>query len=67
MDHWRQIAEPIELGTRPANVAPLYSPEARRMQKYMNKLNDNAALETETGNVLHGQAGSSGKVSGRRV
>ncbi len=64
MEYWRSYPEPIELGTRPAKVAPLYSPEARRIQKYMNRLNNDVALNTEVGHVLCGQAGSSGKVIG---
>ncbi len=62
---WETYEEPRELGVR--SEAPLYaySPEARRTLRYLRLSITESAAETEAGNVLQGQAASSGKVRGR--
>lgn len=64
VNYWAQVAEPLELGMRPAHVARLYSPDARRMQRYMGAQLAEEAETPMADGVLHGQAGSSGKVRG---
>ncbi len=68
--YWALCDEPRELGTRPDAPLYLYSPDARRMLRYIGGFaaaDPTAAarnVEAEPG-VLHGQGGSPGKVRGR--
>jgi pyruvate,water dikinase len=65
LNAWTQVAEPLELGTRPAQAVKLYSPDARRIQRYSGaaQIAEEAQAQPETC-VLHGQGGSAGKVRG---
>jgi pyruvate,water dikinase len=67
MDYWAKQDEPRELGTRPNNAPDLYSPDARRMQKYIGGVLPED-LATKTPNTrpheIIGQGGSSGCVRG---
>lgn len=69
IERWALYEEPRELGTRPSSPVVLYSPDARRMLRYIGGLvgepaNDSAGVPLEAG-MLRGQGGSSGKVRGR--
>lgn len=69
IERWALYEEPRELGTRPSSPVMLYSPDARRMLRYIGGLvgepaGDSTAAPVEVG-VLRGQGGSSGKVRGR--
>ena len=61
---WAQVDEPWELGTRPADALYLYSPDARRILRYVGGRAAEAPAPPPGDGVLHGQAGSSGKVRG---
>ncbi len=63
-ERWSRYPEPAELGTRPPEPVYLYSPDARRMMRYVGGLVADAPLPAEEAGVLRGQAGSPGKVSG---
>jgi len=61
---WSRYPEPRELGTRPAKPYYLYSPDARRMLRYVGGFAAEAAPPQPEPGLLHGQAGSPGKVRG---
>ncbi len=64
MAYWAAYPEPSELGTRPAKPVYLYSPDARRMMRYIGGwLAEETTPLAEEG-VLRGQAGSPGKARG---
>ncbi|MFN2108296.1 MAG: PEP-utilizing enzyme [Anaerolineae bacterium] len=63
-EHWAAYPEPAELGTRPAEPVHLYSPEARRMLRYIGGMVAEAPLPAAEPGQLRGQAGSPGKVRG---
>ncbi len=68
IERWRGYEEPLELGTRPTQALSLYSPDSRRVAKYSGSLaaeEDGPVKDTPSNHQLHGQAGSSGKVTGR--
>ena len=61
---WSTQPAPNELGTRPPEPLYLYSPDARRMLRYIGGfVAETPPAEPEPG-LLQGQAGSSGKVCG---
>ncbi len=65
---WATYSEPRELGTRPHAPMVLYSPDARRMLRYVGGLIGDPVepgSPTLGAGVLHGQGGSSGRVRGR--
>lgn len=63
-EHWAAYPEPAELGTRPAEAVYLYSPDARRMMRYIGGLVAEAPLPEAEPGQLRGQAGSPGKARG---
>ncbi|MGC9393762.1 MAG: PEP-utilizing enzyme [Anaerolineae bacterium] len=63
-EHWAAYPEPAELGTRPVEPVHLYSPDARRMLRYIGGLVAEAPLPAAEPGQLRGQAGSPGKVRG---
>ncbi|MEJ5309661.1 MAG: PEP-utilizing enzyme [Anaerolineae bacterium] len=62
--YWAAYPEPAELGTRPAEPIYLYSPDARRMLRYIGGLIAEAPLPEAEPGQLRGQAGSPGKARG---
>jgi pyruvate,water dikinase len=61
---WSTQPDPKELGTRPAKPLYVYSPDAKRMLRYIGGfVAENSPNSPEPG-TLHGQPGSSGKVRG---
>lgn len=66
---WALYEEPRELGVRPAAPLSLYSPDARRILRYVGGLAaeaaDSPAQASQEPGVIRGQGGSSGKVQGR--
>ncbi|MBN1179437.1 MAG: hypothetical protein JXD18_09510 [Anaerolineae bacterium] len=61
---WAACDEPRELGVRPAEALYLYSPDARRMLRYVGGFAVEAAPPPPKPGVLYGQAGSPGTVRG---
>jgi pyruvate,water dikinase len=64
VEHWAAYPEPAELGTRPVEPVYLYSPDARRMLRYIGGLVAEAPLPEAEPGQLRGQAGSPGKARG---
>ncbi len=64
LDYWARRNEPKELGVRPAEPLYLYSPDARRMLRYVGGFAAQAAPPPPEVGVLRGQAGSPGVVRG---
>lgn len=61
---WAAYNEPMELGTRPTAPAGIYSPDGRRMMRYVGGLvTEMPVFEPEAG-LLYGQPGSAGIVRG---
>lgn len=64
MQCWARYTEPSELGTRPAEPLYLYSPDARRILRFVGGFVAEMPSPPPEPGVLHGQAGSPGKVRG---
>lgn len=64
LDYWAQRSEPKELGVRPAEPLYLYSPDARRMLRYVGGLAAESPLPEPEPGLLRGQAGSPGVARG---
>lgn len=64
MAYWAGYDEPRELGTRPAEAPYLYSADARRVMRYVGGMEGESPAADDEPGVLHGQAGSSGRVVG---
>ncbi|HNT23672.1 MAG TPA: PEP-utilizing enzyme [Anaerolineales bacterium] len=63
-EQWAKRPGPKELGTRPAKPLYVYSPDARRMLRYIGGFVAESKNEYPEPGILRGQAGSSGKVCG---
>lgn len=61
---WAAYPEPAEIGVRPAEPLYFYSPDARRMLRYVGGWSAETPRPEPEPGVLSGQAGSPGRVRG---